>query len=167
MALLPTAPAQLTASICSTWMGFFVVSPTHPLAIAPRADSSACPCATSTTRPHGPVGAGRTERISAFFSAKHLAARRPRAKHAFLRAGLGLGRHARGRSRSRPANGALVKIRIEDLPEGSSRHGDVGSGQNRYAARPGRALADRTLKSNICAACKTCKLDGRHGSARQ
>jgi len=42
------------------------------------------------------------------------------------------------------ANGSLVKIGIEDLPEGHLVHGDVGSVQKRHAARPRRTLVDRT-----------------------
>src|SRR5712691_2418150 len=123
-------------------MGFRGV-PNASSGVAQRTDSSACACATPTARPHGPFGAVAGKRFRRFFP-EHLAARRPRREARLPARGSGLGRHARGRSRSRPGKWILGENQDRGRTRGSPRHGDVGSVQNRYAAGPRRALADRT-----------------------
>src|SRR6266436_2309965 len=107
-----------------------------------RISSSACPCATSTTRPHGPVGAVARKRFRRFFR-EHLAARRPRREARLPARRSGLGRYARRRTRNRPGKWIVGENRDRGPARGPPRHGDVGSVQNRHAARPRRTLADR------------------------
>src|SRR5712664_3112706 len=122
-------------------MGFRRV-PDASSGVTQSTDSSACACATSTTRPHGPVGAVAGKRFRRFFR-QHLAARRPRREARLPARRSGLGRHAGGRSRSRPGKWIAGENQDRGPARGSPRHGDVGSVPYRHAAWPGRALADR------------------------
>src|SRR6266567_1367385 len=93
MGTLPTAPAELTREQLLVVRMAFVASPTHPLA------SFKSPIPTRVL-------------------AKYRQLADLGAKHAFLRAGLGWGGMPVGVVEADLANGSLVKIRIEDLPEG-------------------------------------------------
>src|SRR5258708_34435935 len=134
-----TAPARASAQ---RGMGFCRV-PDAPSGVAQRIDSSACPCATSTARPHGPFGAVARKGFRRFIR-EHLAARRPRREARLPARRSGLGRHAGGRRRNRPGKWIAGENQDRGRTRGPPRHADVGSVQNRHAARPGRTLADRT-----------------------
>src|SRR6266496_1724887 len=134
--------AAHTRASAQRGMGFCRV-PDASSGVTQSTDSSACACATSTTRPHGPVGAVARKRFRRFFR-QHLAARRPRREARLPARRSGLGRHAGGRSRSRPGKWIAGENQDRGPARGSPRHGDVGSVPYRHAAWPGRALADRT-----------------------
>src|SRR5216683_6825427 len=117
MGTLPTAPAELTREqLLSVGMAF-VASPTHPLASL----KGAIP-ARVLAQHRQLVLTDRSElsqgKDFGVFSANTWRLADLGAKHAFLRAGLGWGGMPAGVVEAELANGSLVKIRIEDLPEG-------------------------------------------------
>jgi len=117
MGSLPTAPAQLTREHLLDVGWAFVVSPTHPLASL----KGSIP-ARVLAQHRQLVLTDRSElsqgKDFGVFSANTWRLADLGAKHAFLRAGLGWGGMPVGVVEADLANGALVKIRIEDLPEG-------------------------------------------------
>src|SRR5256884_4506579 len=117
MGTLPTAPAGLTREqLLSVGMAF-VASPTHPLA------SLKGPIPTRVLAQHRQLVLTDRSELSqgkdfGVFSANTWRLADLGAKHAFLRAGLGWGGMPVGVVETDLANGSLVKIRLEDLPEG-------------------------------------------------
>jgi len=117
MGTLPTAPPQLTREHLLNVGWAFVVSPTHPLAslkgsIPARvlAQHRQLVLTDRSELSHGKdfgVLSANTWRLADLG-----------AKHAFLRAGLGWGGMPVGVVETDLANGSLVKIRIEGVPEG-------------------------------------------------
>src|SRR5258705_11900382 len=117
MGTLPTAPTQLTREHLLNVGWAFVVSPTHPLA------SLKGPIPARVLAQHRQLVLTDRSELShgkdfGVFSANTWRLADLGAKHAFLRAGLGWGGMPVGVVEADLANGALVKIRIEDLPEG-------------------------------------------------
>src|SRR5712664_750867 len=117
MGSLPTAPAQLTREHLLNVGWAFVASPAHPLASI----KGAIP-ARALAQHRQLVLTDRSElsqgKDFGVFSANTWRLADLGAKHAFLRAGLGWGGMPVGVVEADLANGSLVKIRIEDVPEG-------------------------------------------------
>jgi len=117
MGTLPTAPTQLTREHLLNVGWAFVVSPTHPLA------SLKAPIPAGVLAKHRQLVLTDRSELShgkdfGVFSANTWRLADLGAKHAFLRAGLGWGGMPVGVVEADLANGSLVKIRIEDVPEG-------------------------------------------------
>jgi len=117
MGTLPTAPAHLTREHLLNVGWAFVVSPTHPLA------SLKGPIPARALAQHRQLVLMDRSELSqgkdfGVFSANTWRLADLGAKHAFLRAGLGWGGMPVGVVETDLANGSLVKIRLEDLPEG-------------------------------------------------
>src|SRR5437660_2026751 len=117
MGTLPTAPAQLTREHLLNVGWAFVVSPTHPLA------SLKAPIPARALAQHRQLVLTDRSELShgkdfGVFSANTWRLADLGAKHAFLRAGLGWGGMPVGVVEADLANGSLVKIGIEDVPEG-------------------------------------------------
>jgi DNA-binding transcriptional LysR family regulator len=117
MGSLPTAPAQLTREHLLNVEWAFVASPTHPLA------SREGPIPARVLEQHRQLVLTDRSELShgkdfGVFSANTWRLADIGAKHAFLRAGLGWGGMPVGVIETDLANGSLVKIVIEDLPEG-------------------------------------------------
>src|SRR5882672_3213118 len=116
MGTLPTAPAELTREqLLSVGMAF-VVSPTHPLA------SLKGPIPARVLAQHRQLVLTDRSELSqgkdfGVFSANTWRLADLGAKHAFLRAGLGWGGMPVGVIKADLANGSLVKIEIEDVPD--------------------------------------------------
>src|SRR5206468_12282156 len=91
--------------------------PNASVGVNQRSDSGARPGATPAARPHGPFGAFAGKRVRRF-SANTWRLADLGAKHAFLRAGLGWGGMPVDATKRDLANRSVVKIRIEDVPEG-------------------------------------------------
>ena len=117
MGTLPTAPPQLTREHLLNVAWAFVVSPTHPLA----SFKGSIP-ARVLAQHRQLVLTDRSELTQGkefgVFSANNWRLADLGAKHAFLRAGLGWGGMPVGVVEADLANGSLVKIRMEDVPEG-------------------------------------------------
>ncbi len=117
MGSLPTAPAQLTREHLLNAGWVFVVSPTHPLA----SFKESIP-ARVLAQHRQLVLTDRSELTQGkefgVFSANNWRLADLGAKHAFLRAGLGWGGMPVGVVEADLANGSLVKIKMEDVPEG-------------------------------------------------
>ncbi len=117
MGTLPTAPPQLTREHLLNVGWAFVVSPTHPLASL----KGSIP-ARVLAQHRQLVLTDRSElshgKDFGVFSANTWRLADLGAKHAFLRAGLGWGGMPVGVVETDLANGSLVKIRIEGVPEG-------------------------------------------------
>src|SRR2546421_8622063 len=117
MGSLPTAPSNLTRErLCSVKM-LFVASPTHPLA------SLKGPIPAHVLAQHRQLVLTDRSELSqgkdfGVFSANTWRLADLGAKHAFLRAGLGWGGTPVGVIKADLAKGSLVKIRLEDIPEG-------------------------------------------------
>jgi len=117
MGTLPTAPAELTREqLLSVGMAF-VASPTHPLA------SLKGPIPARVLAQHRQLVLTDRSELSqgkdfGVFSANTWRLADLGAKHAFLRAGLGWGGMPVGVIKADLAKGSLVKIRLEDIPEG-------------------------------------------------
>ena len=116
MGSLPTAPPQLTREPLLSVGFVFVVSPTHPLA------SLKGPIAARVLAQHRQLVLTDRSELShgkefGVFSANPWRLADLRAKHAFLRAGLGWGGMPVGVVEADLANGSLVKIEIEDIPD--------------------------------------------------
>ena len=117
MGSLPTAPAQLTREHLLNVEWAFVASPAHPLASLER------PIPARVLEQHRQLVLTDRSELSqgkdfGVFSANTWRLADIGAKHAFLRAGLGWGGMPVGVIETDLANGSLVKIVIEDLPEG-------------------------------------------------
>jgi DNA-binding transcriptional LysR family regulator len=117
MGSLPAAPAQLAREHLLNVDWAFVASPTHPLA------SLKGPIPARVLAQHRQLVLTDRSELShgkdfGVFSANTWRLADLGAKHAFLRAGLGWGGMPVGVVEADLANGSLVKIRIEDLPEG-------------------------------------------------
>jgi DNA-binding transcriptional LysR family regulator len=117
MGSLPTAPAELTREHLLNIGWAFVASPTHPLASI----KGAIP-ARVLAQHRQLVLTDRSElsqgKEFGVFSANTWRLADLGAKHAFLRAGLGWGGMPVDAIKRDLANRSLVKIRIEDIPEG-------------------------------------------------
>jgi len=118
MGSLPTAPSQLTRERLLVVKMLFVASPTHPLASL----KGAIP-ARVLAQHRQLVLTDRSElsqgKDFGVFSTNPWRLADLGAKHAFLRAGLGWGGMPVGVIETDLANGSLVKIGIEDIPEAS------------------------------------------------
>ena len=117
MGSLPTAPAQLTREHLLNAGWVFVASPTHPLA------SFKGPIPASVLAQHRQLVLTDRSKLTqgkefGVFSANNWRLADLGAKHAFLRAGLGWGGMPRGVVEADLESGSLVKIRMENLPEG-------------------------------------------------
>ena len=160
MGTLPTAPPQLTREhvLNATWA--FVVSPTHPLA------SLKGPLQARVLAQHRQLVLTDRSELSRGKDFGVLSANNWRladlgAKHAFLRAGLGWGGMPVGVVEADLASGALVKIRIEDIPEGHLVMAMSAVFKTDTPPGPaGRWLIER-LKSNIAPHARPAKARGR------
>jgi len=117
MGSLPTAPAELAREHLLNIGWAFVASPTHPLASI----KGAIP-ARVLAQHRQLVLTDRSElsqgKEFGVFSANTWRLADLGAKHAFLRAGLGWGGMPVDMIKADLAKGSLVKIRLEDIPEG-------------------------------------------------
>ena len=156
MGSLPTAPAHLTLErLLSVGMAF-VASPSHPLA------SLKGPIPARILAQHRQlVLTDRSElsqgRDFGVFSANTWRLSDLGAKHAFLRAGLGWGGMPLGVVETDLADGSLVRIRIEDIPD--TRMVMPMSAVFRTDRPPGPAgrwLIER-LKSNVASRVRPAK----------
>ena len=156
MGSLPTAPAHLTLERLLS-VGFaFVASPSHPLA------SLKGPIPARVLARHRQLVLTDRSELSqgkdfGVFSANTWRLADLGAKHAFLRAGLGWGGMPVDVIETDLANGSLVKIRIEDIPDAHLVM--VMSAVFRTDRPPGRAgrwLIDR-LKSSTAARARPTK----------
>ena len=116
MGSLPTAPAQLTRERLLVVRMAFVASPTHPLA------SLKGPIPARVLAQHRQLVLTDRSELSkgkdfGVFSSNTWRLADLGAKHAFLRAGLGWGAMPAGEIETDLANGSLVKIALEDVPE--------------------------------------------------
>src|SRR6266571_2696047 len=116
MGTLPTAPAELTREHLLTVGMAFVASPTHPLA------SLKGPIPARVLAQHRQLVLTDRSELSqgkdfGVFSPNTWRLADLGAKHAFLRAGLGWGGMPVGVIETDLANGSLVKIGIEDIPD--------------------------------------------------
>jgi DNA-binding transcriptional LysR family regulator len=116
MGSLPTAPPQLTRERLLGVKMLFVASPTHPLA------SRKGPIPARVLAQHRQLVLTDRSELSqgkefGVFSANTWRLADLGAKHAFLRAGLGWGGMPAGVIETDLANGSLVKIAIEDIPD--------------------------------------------------
>src|SRR6266850_6295634 len=117
MGTLPTAPAELTREQLLVVGMVFVASPAHPLA------SLKGPIPARVLAQHRQLVLTDRSELSqgkdfGVFSANTWRLADLGAKHAFLRAGLGWGGMPVGVIKADLAKGSLVKIRLEDIPEG-------------------------------------------------
>ncbi|HEX9215677.1 MAG TPA: LysR family transcriptional regulator [Gemmatimonadales bacterium] len=117
MGTLPTAPAELTREQLLIVGMAFVVSPTHPLASLKE------PIPARVLAQHRQLVLTDRSELSqgkdfGVFSPNTWRLADLGAKHAFLRAGLGWGGMPVGMIKADLAKGSLVKIRLEDIPEG-------------------------------------------------
>jgi len=148
MGSLPTAPAQLTREHLLNVDWAFVASPTHPLA------SLKGPIPARVLAQHRQLVLTDRSELShgkdfGVFSANTWRLADLGAKHAFLRAGLGWGGMPVGVVEADLANGSLVKIRLEDVPEGHLAMAMSAVFKTDTPPGPaGRWLIER-LKSNI------------------
>src|SRR5437667_4552087 len=148
MGTLPTAPAELTREQLLIVGMAFVVSPTHPLA------SLKGPIPARVLAQHRQLVLTDRSELSqgkdfGVFSPNTWRLADLGAKHAFLRAGLGWGGMPVGVVEGDLANGSLVKIRIEDVPEGHLVMAMSAAFKTDAPPGPaGRWLIER-LKSNI------------------
>jgi DNA-binding transcriptional LysR family regulator len=116
MGSLPSAPTLLTLERLLSLRFAFVASPTHPLA------SIKGPIPARVLAQHRQLVLTDRSELSqgkdfGVFSANTWRLADLGAKHAFLRAGLGWGGMPVGVIETDLANGSLVKIRIEDIPD--------------------------------------------------
>jgi DNA-binding transcriptional LysR family regulator len=116
MGSLPTAPTNLTLERLLSVGWAFVASPSHPLA------SLKGPIPARVLAQHRQLVLTDRSELSqgkdfGVFSANIWRLADLGAKHAFLRAGLGWGGMPVGVIETDLANGSLVKIRIEDIPD--------------------------------------------------
>ncbi len=156
MGSLPTAPAQLTREHLLNVDWAFVASPTHPLA------SLKAPIPARVLEQHRQLVLTDRSELShgkdfGVFSANTWRLADLGAKHAFLRAGLGWGGMPVGVVETDLASGSLVKIVIEDLPEGHLVMAMSAAFKTDTPPGPaGRWLIER-LKSNIAPHARPAK----------
>ncbi len=156
MGSLPTAPTHLTLERLLSVGWAFVASPSHPLA------SLKGPIPARVLAQHRQLVLTDRSELSqgkdfGVFSANTWRLADLGAKHAFLRAGLGWGGMPVGVIETDLANGSLVKIRIEDIPDANLVM--VMSAVFRTDRPPGPAgrwLVDR-LKSSTAARARPGK----------
>src|SRR5882724_5281687 len=163
MGSLPTAPAELTREHLLTVGWAFVTSPTHPLA----SFKGAIP-ARVLAQHRQLVLTDRSElsqgKEFGVFSANTWRLADLGAKRAFLRAGLGWGGMPVDAIERDLANRSLVKIRIEDLPEGHLAMAMFAVFRTDRPPGPaGRWLLER-LKSDIAPRAGPAKARRRSGS---
>ena len=116
MGSLPTAPAQFTRERLAGVKMLFVASPTHPLA------SLRGPVPATVLAQHRQLVLTDRSELSqgkdfGVFSANTWRLADLGAKHAFLRAGLGWGAMPMDVIATDLANGSLMKINLEDVPD--------------------------------------------------
>jgi DNA-binding transcriptional LysR family regulator len=156
MGSLPTAPAHLTLERLLSVGWAFVASPTHPLA------SLRGPIPARVLAQHRQLVLTDRSELSqgkdfGVFSANIWRLADLGAKHAFLRAGLGWGGMPVGVIETDLANGSLVKIRIEDIPDTNLVMAmSAVFRTDRPPGPAGRWLIDR-LKSSTATRAKTAK----------
>jgi DNA-binding transcriptional LysR family regulator len=160
MGSLPSAPAEFTREHLLTVGWAFVASPTHPLA----SFKGAIP-ARVLAQHRQLVLTDRSElsqgKEFGVYSANTWRLADLGAKHAFLRAGLGWGGMPVDAIKRDLAYRSLVKIRIEDLPEGHLAMAMFAVFRtNRPPGPAGRWLIQR-LKSNIALRVRTAKAGRR------
>jgi len=156
MGSLPTAPPQLTRERLLVVKMLFVASPTHPLASL----NGAIP-ARVLAQHRQLVLTDRSElsqgKDFGVFSANTWRLADLGAKHAFLRAGLGWGAMPVGVIETDLANGSLVKIGIEDIPDANLVMAMSAVFRTDTPPGPaGRWLIER-LKSDIAPRAKPAK----------
>ena len=156
MGSLPTAPAHLTRERVLS-VGFaFVASPSHPLA------SLKGPIPARVLAQHRQLVLTDRSELSqgkdfGVFSANTWRLADLGAKHAFLRAGLGWGAMPVGAIETDLANGSLVKIALEDVPEANLVMPMYAVFRSDRPPGPaGRWLIDR-LKSSTATRAKPAK----------
>jgi DNA-binding transcriptional LysR family regulator len=158
MGSLPTAPAHLTLGRLLSVEMAFVASPSHPLA------SLKGPIPARVLAQHRQLVLTDRSELSqgkdfGVFSANTWRLADLGAKHAFLRAGLGWGGMPVDVIETDLADGSLVKIRLEDIPDASLvMLMSVVFRTDRPPGPAGRWLIER-LKSNI--APRTTRVKGR------
>jgi DNA-binding transcriptional LysR family regulator len=147
MGSLPTAPAGLTREHLLNIGWAFVASPAHPLASieGPIPSRVLAKQRQLVLTDRSELSQGKDFGV---FAANTWRLADLGAKHAFLRAGLGWGGMPVDAIRRDLANGSLVKIRIEDIPEGHLAMAMSAVFRTDKAPGPaGRWLIER-LKSN-------------------
>ena len=156
MGSLPTAPAQLTRERLLVVGMAFVASPTHPLA------SLKGPIPARVLAQHRQLVLTDRSELSkgkdfGVFSSNTWRLADLGAKHAFLRAGLGWGAMPVGEIETDLANGSLVKIALEDVPEANLVMPMYAVFRSDRPPGPaGRWLIDR-LKSSTATRAKPAK----------
>jgi len=156
MGSLPTAPPQLTRERLLVVKMLFVASPTHPLASL----NGAIPARVLAQHrqlvltDRSALSQGKDFGV---FSANTWRLADLGAKHAFLRAGLGWGAMPVGVIETDLANGSLVKIGIEDIPDANLVMAMSAVFRTDTPPGPaGRWLIER-LKSDIAPRAKPAK----------
>jgi len=161
MGSLPTAPPHLTRERLLGVKLLFVASPTHPLA------SRKGPIPARVLAQHRQLVLTDRSELSqgkdfGVFSANTWRLADLGAKHAFLRAGLGWGGMPVGVIETDLANGSLVKIGIEDIPEASLVMAMSAVFRTDTPPGPaGRWLIER-LKTNIAPRARPAKARRRN-----
>ena len=156
MGSLPTAPAQLTRERLLVVGMAFVASPTHPLA------SLRGPIPARVLAQHRQLVLTDRSELSkgkdfGVFSSNTWRLADLGAKHAFLCAGLGWGAMPVGAIETDLANGSLVKIALEDVPEANLVMPMYAVFRSDRPPGPaGRWLIDR-LKSSTATRAKPAK----------
>jgi DNA-binding transcriptional LysR family regulator len=162
MGSLPTAPAQLTRERLLVVGMAFVASPTHPLA------SLKGPIPARVLAQHRQLVLTDRSELSkgkdfAVFSSNTWRLADLGAKHAFLLAGLGWGGMPVGVIEADLANGSLVKIDLEDIPDPNLVMPMYAVFRTDKPPGPaGRWLIER-LKSNVAPRARTAKAQRRPG----
>ena len=161
MGSLPTAPPHLTRERLLGVKLLFVASPTHPLA------SRKGPIPARVLAQHRQLVLTDRSELSqgkdfGVFSANTWRLADLGAKHAFLRAGLGWGSMPASVIETDLANGSLVKIGIEDIPEASLVMAMSAVFRTDTPPGPaGRWLIER-LKTNIAPRARPAKARRRN-----
>ena len=156
MGSLPTAPAHLTLERLLSVRMAFVASPSHPLA------SLKGPIPARVLAQHRQLVLTDRSELSqgkdfGVFSANTWRLADLGAKHAFLRAGLGWGGMPLGVVETDLANGSLVKIALEDIPDANLVMAmSAVFRTDRPPGPAGRWLIER-LKSNIAPRARPAK----------
>jgi DNA-binding transcriptional LysR family regulator len=164
MGSLPTAPAQLTRERLLVVGMAFVASPTHPLA------SLKGPIPARVLAQHRQLVLTDRSELSkgkdfGVFSSNTWRLADLGAKHAFLRAGLGWGGMPVGVIEADLANGSLVKIDLEDVPEANLVMPMSAVFRTDKPPGPaGRWLIER-LKSNVAPGARPAKAQRGPGSS--
>ena len=166
MGSLPTAPPQLTRERLLVVKMLFVASPTHPLALLKG------PIPARVLAQHRQLVLTDRSELSqgkdfGVFSANTWRLADLGAKHAFLRAGLGWGGMPVGAIETDLANGSLVKIGIEDIPDANLVMAMSAAFRTDTPPGPaGRWLIER-LKSNIAPRAGPAKNEAQTAGPRR